>query len=577
MAHSSDLTYNERLPSPSPLSEQGIDIDNTLPLVERVLRSKTSSFHQKQLSADSTSPRIKYNFNSNPNLRPKLTVATTRSSPGTPNLSSANRRRKPPPPPASYNHDDDDDVEIKTIARYKSVESSPSKSSASSDLETLEPFPIPMPRRKRRTLKSHQTRSLNSSPLPPNESFTNIDVTKPRLRRTPPLPPKNVASKEETDHNSTIGMQNVSHDVNTKTSKLVTGSKMNGQLKSLQDRVEPVVYNKVNVTKNYSTSKDDIKSPPSTTTRPPGLLFTPPPSRSQSLRKYASKHNRFFSQDFSVTEPKSNTLTPALTKPLPPLPSTLSKPLPPLPIEPSSVDSDYAYIPDYPDGPSPPSIDQKHKSVSHHYSNNTTESLGEYVRITNKNVGKRNPSQIGYTEDEYISMAGNSDTVDVDHLSDVFKEDSEYISMMPSSQSVSHRSDDLITKVKKVEKKEEEYIAMSSTGENSVRERLKTSTLPTPMNSSRQQLFDFNSMYIDLDMIRSEPSQHSDNEARHPKSRFSISSETFTSSIKEEKQYGNSSETKSSPKHVLSKPVPGPLPKIAENQIGIYATISDIH
>ncbi len=562
-----NVTYRER---ERPSSSQGINTDHMIPLVEK--RSLQSSIHYKQLSVDSTSPRMKYNFNSSPNLKPKsiaTMTATTRSTPGTPNLSTMNRHRQPPPPPPALttNHmnSDDDSVEIKTIPRCRSVQSSPSKSIPSLDLESSESTPVP-PRRKRRTktnlsLNSHQTRSLNNSPQQPRKSSNNADdgtITKPRRqgRRTPPLPPKNVTTKEETDHSHTIGMQTVSNDITQTSIECKTNG---GTLKSSQQgKVEPIGIAK-------GTTKD-ITSPP-ITKKPPGLLFTPPHSRSQSLRNITSKHNKFFPHDVTIIVPRSNTLTPALTKPLPPLPSIskVSKPLPPLPIaplpplpiEPSSADSDYSYIPDYPDGHNSSLSSNQRQPVSHDYSNSLSESLGEYVCMTGKTVGERNPSQVGYTQDEYISMAAGN-LVDTDHLlSDVFREDSEYIPMIYNSQSVDQKPDHLknINNIKRIE---EEYVNMSGIGENLVQDGLKALTLPSSINRSRQQLFDYNSMYIDLDMIR-EPPQH-DNEAKHPKSRFSISSEPSSNSRKEE----NTSE-----KTLESI--------IDENQLGIYATIPDIH
>ena len=591
--------------------------------LENVLKG---SFHVKQLSADSTSPRMKYNFNSSPNLRPK-SITTTRSTPGTPEGTPKSRRRKPPPPPllTSIRKDDDDELEIKTLS-LRTVGSSPNLTTASHAIasESSEPTPVPKPRRKRinaalksnhllktASLDTNKTNSLPSTDSHPTPDKDNTPLAKPQ-RRAPPSPPKNPTRTDGGLATIGGGMRTISQT--SKTSKAAE------DVQPFKPSSEPIPGERLALSRGSRSDQHrdggdqkvaDYHHP----IRPPGLLFTPPPSRSQSLRKYTSnRRGDLFSSE--ISKPKVTAVPPALSKPLPLLPS-LSKPLPPLPIsdqsQPPTDDSDYAYIPDPPEnssGQSRPQLGRQNDKQEQqqllvnadHKPHEVDEELhmeqydGGYVSMSSDKL--RNSSQIGYSENEYMSMSRESEYMNApaeDTIStDVFnEEDVEYISMLPASQQVNNQLtiDKNSTSVSENPSKiEDEYIKMSSNiGETSSSSE-KSSTLPTLTKYRSEQTvatFGYNSMYIDLDMVRASlvanSSQH-DNEAKHPKSRFSISSsETSPKNTGEQhRQHGKVMEANwlSPPGHQMqaitgSKSVA--MPEMNNRSLGIYARISDEH
>ena len=543
--------------------------DKMIPLVEKVLSEKKTT-HQKQLSADSTSPRMKnYNFNSNPNLRPKsLTDTLSRSTPTTPDLSAAtNRRRKPPPPPlaitttAAVLQQLHNEVEVKTL---RPVGSYPllQRQSNTVDLtpEPESPIPIPKPRR-RRTNPTGKMNTVQSNETSPAKTSATIRSSTPTQdpgdpvvntirRRAPPLPPSTAVKNTPITSTNTDHTDGDSNPANGDTST-----------KDKQTATPPESSPGKSFAKSYNPLQ--TMSPPNGMPRPPGVLFTPPPSRSHSLQRSIKQSHFFPAKRAELT--RNNTLTPALSKPLPPIPS-LTKPLPPLPspslLAPSpTTDNDYAYISDSPERVSSPSL----PTSSSPRSQQQSSSLDEYVQMSDAD-------RLRITlEDQYLSMTGNIDTSQHHRRSsDVFTEDTEYISMLPG-QSTSKPNEKGL---------EDEYVKMSGSCMEEDLNPNQLAPIATTLSSSINAPFGYSSMYIDLDMIRESvvALAQNDTDAKHPKSRFSISSSSTATSPppSDSGKYGKSVPTKPSPKHTYQDVSSSQLTPVVDiDEIGIYTTIPD--
>lgn len=592
---------------------------------------KNNVLHVKQLSADSGSTRMKYDFSSSPNLRPKSVSslvspkASPRSSPGTP---TSTRRRKPPPVPAgasivdtakvtpflnytdsSSSSDDDGELEIKLIQRSKNL----NNNSAPNLMFTKPPLTPTSIRAQSTMLRAPggitspppRGPTLNVSPLLEKKSSSLDDATVLRTRvrtptciedcssldhksaskpprRPPPDPPKPVLPSLPTSRTNTIS----GHGEFSKRPHVFTKQSSAGSLRLYPDT------KRRGSSDLHSNSNAQIPSPPgnnSTRALPPGVLFTPPPSRSQSLKRFGTASSQR-KPDRKPVAPLVSNLT-APNKPLPLVPS-LTKPLPPLPTSDNdtlstSIESDYAYISDM-----PTDVTMTTKTNVGAVKKPLSFDTDEYVSMSNgtseiDGSGTRKPSQIGYGDDEYMSMtassldfssrtrSSNSENVvaaDSALLSEVFKEEGaglsdEYMPMYPlASQRLNEQlltSGDYSQIVI-----EDEYVKMSSvdTTDPSQGSKEPSTKHPTPAvggcgsTNPPEPLFNYTSMYIDLDMIRASLIlSQQDNEAKHPKSRFSTSTELSSDDKNENKnsvEPGNSTVT--SPDHVIS-PVKGPL------------------
>ena len=522
---------------------------------DSIVSAQRNVLHKKQLSADSALPRLKYNFNSTPKLRPKDTsTVNSNSSPGTPNL-SLNRRRKPPPPP---NVTPDPECNTSTVMRHFC--SSPvilQSEISSNSLARCSDIPLNI--------------ALSKSPL----SSSNITTPKAR-RRTPPPPP-------------------ISLNSNPRQSNVIIGT---SPIKTYEgkDDTDSLLENERREQLPWSPKRDaqydGAKLDNADEKKTLALLFTPPSSRSTALKrsKYNSsivqrpvvtaidagmqnRHSTFSKHD--AQKMKSSTLAPALSKPLPALPSAVSKPLPPIPISQhetmqSSSDSDYAFIPDYPINYSSTvnGLDLAKDDGQYISMFPQPNQFGEYVSIS-KN-GRQCPSQSGYEEDEYMKMSSNVKYVNASTVksSDTSGEEVDYIPMMPSqhtnSQSNSSRGASLVVTC------EDDYIPMSSVDGDT---KCLKSRSSSQVGADSESHFDFNSMYIDLDMLNFNPSlsQH-ESEAKHPKTRFSISSSGRSPERKSvKKTFSPPSTSKKKSESSSEESL-----KNTDGTIGVYATISTV-
>lgn len=690
----------------------GEDYHRDKAVVTPELNKKNNVLHVKQLSADSSSTRMKYNFSSSPNLRPKSVtslVSSPRSSPSTP---TSTRRRPPPLPPStstkttsmstpyfspdSSSEDDDSDhddggiLEIKAISRSKltsnnnsapNLFSKPSAPTHSSTLGQRRITSPPNPKlltfssspllEKKSTSMDEATALSTPTSIDDCKSLDHRTVSKPPPRRAPPDPPQSQPP---------IPSHPVEHTSNTNAysghrhfSQRHTFSKQ-ASTGSLRNYPETKRRGSSPNTSSHTLSQKPVEkrilSPPNNggvRTLPPGVLFTPPPSRSQSLKRFATSSQRRPASTDKKAAPLTSALT-APTKPLPLLPS-LSKPLPPLPSSDNaqlstSVESDYAYIPDSPSHVTTTATMATKTNVA--VKQPPSFDTDDYVCMSNNHSEidgstTRKPSQIGYGDDEYMSMSSNLDyssktrssnsenhgIVD-SSLSEVFKDEGaelsdEYMPMYPlTSQQISTSRNELISSDDYSQIiVEDEYVKMSSADEiGEIPVKIggtpsvvkPASKMPAPNKPSSNKytassdintepLFSYTSMYIDLDMVRASLIlSQQDNEAKHPKSRFSISTTELSSSEKNELQSKKSPEgtsattspdsvqhnkagsshqsttslsqsstegttyhqappnrilqTHTSPHHVPFRSKVVPLPNIDESS-GIYASISD--
>ena len=169
-------------------------------------------------------------------------------------------------------------------------------------------------------------------------------------------------------------------------------------------------------------------------------------------------------------------------------------------------------------------------------------------------------------EDEYLPMSSDIETSqECRRSSDVFKEDTEYISMLPGQSTGKPNERGL----------EDEYVKMSGI---CIEEDLNPNQLvPVATTSTINALFGYSSMYIDLDMVRqSVVLAQNDTDAKHPKSRFSISSTATSPPPSDSGKYGKAVLTKASPKRTYQDVNSSQVTPVVDiDEIGIYTTIPD--